>query len=64
MGKENMQFNAFDNSNERIKMLIEAFAETYEVDMHEFEKNLFCMAYERGYADGQYDYKKSLTEEE
>lgn len=64
MGKENVQFNAYDNSNERIKMLIESFAETYEVDMHEFEKNLFCMAYEKGYADGQYDFKKSIMDEE
>jgi hypothetical protein len=64
MGKENMQFNAYNNSSEKIRMLIEAFAETYEIDMHEFEKNLFCMAYERGYADGQYDFIKSLTDDE
>jgi hypothetical protein len=64
MGKENIQFTAYDNSNERMKMLIESFCEQYEVDMHEFEKNLFCLAYQRGYEDGQYDYKKSNLSEE
>jgi hypothetical protein len=64
MAKENVQFNAFAQANDRMKMLIESFCENFEVDMHEFEKNLFCIAYERGYADGQYDLKKSLKDEE
>lgn len=64
VGKENIQFNVYENANERIKMLIETFCETYEIDISEFEKQIFCLAYERGYADGQYDFKNSLMEEE
>lgn len=64
MGKENAQFNAYAQANDRIKMLIESFCDNFEVDMHEYEKNIFCIAYERGYADGQFDLKKSLKEEE
>jgi hypothetical protein len=64
MGKENVQFNAYAQANDRMKMLIESFCDNFEVDMHEYEKNLFCIAYERGYADGQYDLKKSLKDEE
>lgn len=64
MAKENVQFNAFAQANDRMKMLIESFCDNFEVDMHEFEKNLFCIAYERGFADGQYELKKSIKDGE
>jgi hypothetical protein len=64
MGKENVQFDAYAKATDRIKMLIESFCDTYEVNMHEYEKNLFAMAYQRGYKDGQDDFKKSQIENE
>lgn len=64
MPKENIQFTAYAMASERVKQLIETFSDQYEVDMHEWEKNLFALAYERGYSDGKYDYKQSLLKDE
>lgn len=64
MGKENIQFNAYARANDRIKMLIQFFSEKFEINMHEFEKNLFCIAYEKGYDDALNDLQKDLYEEE
>jgi hypothetical protein len=64
MGKENIQFNAYAQANDRMRQLMTIFSDKFEVDMHEYEKNLFYIAYEKGYEDGLADLKKSLQSEE